>query len=84
MNKKNLIFSFLKRFSRKRYWFLLVLFFLPVWFFIIAPLLLRIPDDFHYQADIISVDNFYDEALGDYSGEQYSNTVFSYNIVDKK
>ncbi len=44
---------------------------------------MKIPDDFHYQADITSVDNFYDEWLGDFQGEQYSNTKFSYELVSK-
>ncbi len=61
MNKRNVIPVFLKQFSRKRYWFFIVLFFIPLWIFFIAPFLLKIPDDFHYQADITSVDNFYDE-----------------------
>lgn len=84
MTKKNLIPRLFKQFSRNRYWFLIVFISLPVWIFFVAPFLLKIPTDFSYQADIVSVDNFYDEKTGDYQGEQYSNTQFSYHIVDKK
>jgi signal transduction histidine kinase/CHASE1-domain containing sensor protein len=83
MNKKNLIFRFLKLFSQKRYWFFLVLFLIPVWIFFIAPFLLKIPKDFFYRADVISVDNFYDEKWGYYKWEQYSNTQFFYEVVNK-
>ena len=54
---------------------------IPVWVFYISPFLLRIPDDFSYKADIVSVDDFYDEKLGDFSGEKYSKTNFSYEVV---
>lgn len=84
MNKKNIIFRIFRRFSRKRYWFFLILFFFPVWVFFITPFLLKIPDDFSYRADIISVDNFYDEKIADFQGEQYSDTKFSYEVVSKK
>lgn len=83
MSKKNRIFRFLKLLSRKRYWFFIVLFFIPVWIFFIAPFLLKIPDNFVYKANVISVDNFYDEKTGDFRGEQYSNTQFSYEVVSK-
>lgn len=84
MTKKSIISRFIQQFSRNRYWFLIVFISLPVWIFFIAPFLLKIPTDFSYKADIISVDNFYDEKIGDYRGEQYSNTKFSYQVVDKK
>jgi len=66
MNKKNIIFRFFRRFFYQRYWFFLVLFLIPIWIFFIAPFLLKIPDNFSYQADIISVDNFYNEKIGDF------------------
>jgi len=84
MTKKSIISRFIQQFSLNRYWFLIVGISLPVWIFFIAPFLLEIPTDFSYKADIISVDNFYDEKIGDYRGEQYSNTKFSYQVVDKK
>ncbi len=82
MTKKNIFSRLLKQFSRNRYWFLIVFISLPIWFFLIAPFLLKIPTDFSYKADIISVDNFYDEKNDDFQGEQYSNTQFSYEVVD--
>lgn len=84
MNKIHIIFRIFRRFSRKRYWFFLILFFFLLWVFFIAPFLLKIPNNFSYQADIVSVDNFYDEKIADFRGEQYSNTKFSYEVVDKK
>lgn len=83
MTKKNIFSRLLKQFSRNRYWFLIVFISLPIWFFLIAPFLLKISTDFSYKADIISVDNFYDEKNDDFQGEQYSNTQFSYEVVNK-
>ncbi len=84
MNSKNRIFRFFTLFLKRRYWFLLILVLIPVWIFLITPFLLQIPDDFTYEADMVSVDNFYDEKLGDFRGEQYSDTQFSYHVVDKR
>lgn len=80
MKRANLIFSFFSFFLKKRYWFFIVLFLLPVWIFFVSPFLLNIPDDFIYEADMISVDNFYDEKIGDFQGEKYSKTRFSYSV----
>lgn len=82
MSKKYFIFRFSRVFLKKRYWFFIILFLIPIWIFFIAPFLLRIPSDFWYRADMISVDNFYDENIGDFRGEQYSNTQFSYEVVN--
>lgn len=54
---------------------------LPAWAYVIAPELLKLPGDFSYKADIVSVDDFYDEAAGDFRGEQFSKTDFSYRVV---
>ncbi len=81
MSKKSFIFRLSRLFLKKRYWFFIILFCIPVWIFFIAPFLLRIPSDFRYRADMISVDNFYDEKTGDFHGEQYSDTQFSYEVV---
>jgi signal transduction histidine kinase/CHASE1-domain containing sensor protein len=83
MNTKNRIYRFFTLFLKKRYWFFIILFLIPVWIFLITPFLLQISDDFTYQADMVSVDNFYDEKLGDYQWEQYSDTQFSYEVVEK-
>lgn len=56
----------------------------PVWMLLIAPQLLKIPSSFSYTADVVSVDNFYDASRDEYAGEQYSQTIFSYDVVSKK
>ena len=43
--------------------------------------LLQLPRDFSYSADILSLDNFYDEENAQYSGEELSITTFSYTTV---
>lgn len=82
MQKDNFIFRFFRLFLKKRYWFFIILFLIPVWVFIISPFLLQIPDDFTYEAHMISVDNFYDEKIGDFRGDQYSQTHFSYEAIN--
>lgn len=52
-----------------------------LWFFVLAPYILKIPSDFSYSADVTSVDNFYDETIEAFRGEQYSKTDFSYKVV---
>jgi PDZ domain-containing secreted protein len=66
MKTKKYIDSFFYLFSRKRYWFFVMLVFILLWMVVIAPFLLRIPDNFSYEADMVSVDNIYDETLGSY------------------
>jgi len=51
--------------------------------FFAKPMLETIPDNFHYEAEIFSLDNFYDSELGDFSGEQMSKTKFSYEVIAK-
>jgi len=34
---------------------------IPLWIFLAAPKLKRMPADFRYEADIFSLDNFFDE-----------------------
>ena len=53
---------------------------IPVWLFVVFPRLFLLPSDFVYEAEISSVDNFYDEAKGEFLGEQRSVTKFSYNV----
>lgn len=55
--------------------------FLVLWMVWLTPLLLRIPENFNYTAEIISVDNFFDESINDYRGEQYSKTNWAYYVV---
>jgi hypothetical protein len=47
----------------------------------VVPYIVKIPQDFRYSADVISLDNFYDVAKGTYSGEQLSSTVFGYSTA---
>ncbi|XKT75400.1 MAG: porin PorA family protein [Patescibacteria group bacterium UBA2103] len=53
--------------------------FIFLWSVFLTPFLTALPKDFSYEADISSVDNFYDETIGEYLGEEYSVTTFSYN-----
>jgi len=56
---------------------------IPFWLFFIAPTVLKIPDNFSYKADFVSVDNFYDSVNKEFIGEQYSKTDFSYDVDSK-
>lgn len=40
------------------------------------------PDDFFYEAHVFSVDNFFNEQKGTYTGEQTSHTTFTYRTLD--
>lgn len=57
---------------------------IPIWFLWIAPYIKKIPDDFSYSADVLSLDNFYDEKTHKFEGEQISKTIFNYSVVGKK
>lgn len=56
---------------------------IPIWIFLIAPHLKKIPDNFSYTAGILSLDNFYDPNIKKFEGEHISKTMFSYNVVIK-
>lgn len=51
------------------------------WFMFVAPILLKLPSNFRYDADVVSVDNFYDPELKTFKGEQYSKTKFYYEVI---
>lgn len=51
------------------------------WQQIVAPLLLKLPDNFSYRATIISYDNFYNEQKAGYEGRTLSDTQFGYHAV---
>ena len=68
------------RFGTRQKLLLVIATLLPVWVFFATPKLLSIPKNFSYKADVISVDNFYDEKIGEYKGEQYSKTTFTYDV----
>lgn len=52
--------------------------------FVIAPHLTKIPNNFTFEADINSIDNFYNAETQQYLGEQRSVTQFSYNVESIK
>lgn len=54
---------------------------LAIWLSFVVPHLKRLPGDFSYSSDIVSVDNFYNEKAGGYRGEQYSLTKFGYDVT---
>jgi CHASE1-domain containing sensor protein len=51
------------------------------WVTYVTPIILKVPHDFSYAADLVSVDNFFDENENEFSGEKYSNSSFSYKVV---
>lgn len=50
------------------------------WVFLITPHQLKINRDFSYEANISSVDNFFDEETNEFRGEEYSVTNFRYKV----
>ncbi|MCX6755456.1 MAG: porin PorA family protein [Candidatus Nomurabacteria bacterium] len=58
-----------------------IILFSIIWIFFLAPQILKIPKDFSYKADVISVDNLYDKSSNEFSGESYSKTKFSYETI---
>lgn len=54
---------------------------LPLWVFVVAPVLTRIPLSFTYTADITSIDNFYDEVTNQFTGDTFSVTRYSYDAI---
>jgi hypothetical protein len=70
--------------SHKKLPLLIALFlcaFATVWRIWIANELLALPDDFSYEAELISVDNFYDQENDKYLGQEYSTATFEYKTV---
>lgn len=61
---------------------LLILVFILLWMTEVAPYLKRIPRDLYYSANILSIDNFYDETKKRFQGEHISKTKFSYNVIN--
>lgn len=57
---------------------------IPFWIWLIAPWLTRLSEDFSYRADIISTDNFYDEAVQAFSGKKRTVTNFSYEVTGQQ
>lgn len=72
MRKKNVIIAFI------------VLALIPLEWILILPYVRIIPADFHYEATIFSLDNFYNEKERHFYGEILSKAKFYYNVIDKK
>lgn len=53
-----------------------------LWVRTVAPWLLRLSSDFSFGADIVSVDDFYNEERQEYSGKIFSKTRYSYQTID--
>lgn len=71
--------------SWKIYAFIICLIvFVPIWRNFLSTLFKQIPSNFSYSADLISVDNFYDEERGQFLGEQISNSNFSYEVIAER
>ncbi|PIR74089.1 MAG: hypothetical protein COU35_04595 [Candidatus Magasanikbacteria bacterium CG10_big_fil_rev_8_21_14_0_10_47_10] len=67
----------------KKYLFLAASFFcfIPIWIFLIAPEITKLPADFSYSADLFSLDNFYDEDAQDFVGAQISKSEYGYAVT---
>ncbi len=65
---------------------ILLIFFIIVslWLFLVVPILEKFPDDFRYEADIYSLDSFYDEEKQSFSDPIKSKTKFSYEVISKE
>lgn len=57
---------------------------IPVWMLGGTNSIVRIPDTFTYNAQVLSLDNFYDEVQEKFTGEKRSVTNFSYTVVGKE
>src|SRR5690349_15979872 len=82
----NSFFSKLSKLSRRQ-WIglisaIILLLFIPIWLVFMAPGFEKLPDDFSYQANLLSIDNFYDNTTQKFQGEHISKTAFSYHVVD--
>ncbi len=60
----------------------LLLVFIPIWNIYFAPKFESLPDDFSYEVDLLSIDNFFNEERNSYDGEQISRSEFLYETVD--
>lgn len=52
-----------------------------LWRVFVAPEILALPSDFSFSAEIVSVDDFFDEERGVYSGGLYSKTDYKYETI---
>lgn len=63
--------------------FIVIIILLPLWSIWIAPQLTKLPDNFSYTAELLSLDNFFDEQANKFQGQQISKSSFSYNVINK-
>lgn len=56
---------------------------IPLWQYAVVPHILKLSTDFTYQAEVFSLDNFFDEEKNEFSGLVRSNTSFGYEVADK-
>jgi hypothetical protein len=54
---------------------------LAAWRFVAVGWLTRLPDDFHYEADLYSRDEFFDEVEGHFHEEVLSHSRFAYEVL---
>ena len=57
---------------------------IPFWFFFVIPHLFALQKDFVYEAEVVSLDNFYDQAKGVFSGASIGATKFSYSVTGEQ
>jgi putative ABC transport system substrate-binding protein len=60
---------------------LLLIVLIPIWSYWVAPNFKKIPMNFFYKADILSIDNFYDGNKKKYEGGEVSKTLFIYQVI---
>lgn len=71
----------------KRIFLILALFCIlaiPVWSLWIGPYFTQLSANFSYQANLLSLDNFYNPKAKKFEGEHISKTRFSYRVITKK
>jgi putative ABC transport system substrate-binding protein len=74
--------------TRKSYYFNFICIFFAlltiyIWIFWIAPEFKKIPDNFSYSANILSLDDFYNEQSKEFEGKHVSKTTFTYKVLSK-
>ncbi len=62
----------------------LLLVLIPICRWVILPQVEKVPANFSYEANIFSIDNFYDETKHRFSGEILSVTNFTYTVAGKE
>ncbi len=63
--------------------FFLLILLLPIWILWIAPQFTKLSDNFSYSADLLSLDNFFDEHTNKFQGQEISKSSFTYKVIGK-